>query len=80
MDSYTYRKNEDTHYVPINFTVLANGVCVFMPEDDKIEIFIDNQKIKTMNDPPITTDAQLFNDSVSVLFINKNKLYNLKLK
>lgn len=29
-----------------------------------------------MNDPPITTDAQLFNDSVSVLFINKNKLNN----
>jgi len=80
MTSYTIRVDNDIAYEGVNFTVLSNGVCVHMPSDDTVEIFKDNNKIKTVPNPPFTTDMKLSNDAVSVLFIKDTGLYSVKLK
>jgi hypothetical protein len=80
MSRYSCRLEEDIHDTAVNFTVLSNGICVHLSDDDTIEIFKTNDKVKEVSNPPITTDMRLMNDSTGIIFINKNGLYNLKLK
>lgn len=78
--AYTIRIDEDIIYNGINFTTLKNGVCINILNDDSIEIFQDNTKIKVIQDPPFKTNNRLFNDGTSVYFISQNSLYNVRLK
>jgi hypothetical protein len=80
MSKYTCRIENDIHDTTVNFTCLSNGICVHLADDDTIEVFRTNDKIKEVKDPPITTDMRLLNDSTGIVFINKNGLYSLKLK
>lgn len=80
MSAYTCRMEEDIHDTAVNFTVLSNGICVHLSDDDTIEVFKTNDKVKEVSNPPISTDMRLLNDSTGIIFINKNGLYNLKLK
>ena len=80
MSSYTCRVQNDVQDVTVNFTSLSNGICVHLADDDTVEVFRTNDKIKEIKDPPITTDVHLMNDSTGIIFINKNELYSLKLK
>jgi hypothetical protein len=78
--TYTCRIENDVQGTMVNFTCLSNGVCVHQADDETIEVFRTNDKVKEVKDPPITTDMRLMNDSTGIVFINKNGLYSLKLK
>lgn len=80
MTSYICRVQNDVQEVTVNFTCLSNGICVHLMDDDTVEVFKTNDKIKVVKDPPITTDTRLMNDATGIVFINKNGLYSLKLK
>lgn len=76
---YSVRKENNDGDLTANFTCLANGICIHIFNDDYIEVFKDNNKIKKISDPPITTDICLLNDSDTVLFINNKDIYRLKM-
>lgn len=80
MSSYTCRVQNDVQDVTVNFTSLSNGICVHMADDDTVEVFKTNDKVKEVKNPPITTDVHLMHDATGIVFINKNGLYSLKLK
>jgi len=80
VNSFTSRVEDDIAYEGVNFTCLSNGVCVHIPTDSVVELFRDNSKVKTVANPPFTTDMKLSNDATSVLFINDTGLYTVKLK
>lgn len=80
MSSYTCREQHGIHETSVNFTCLSNRICVHLSDDETIEVFRTNDKVKEVKDPPITTDVHLMNDSTGIIFINKNGLYSLKLK
>lgn len=76
---YSVRKEDNNGDLTANFTCLANGVCVHISNDDYIEVFKDNKKIKKISDPPIAADMSLLNDSDTVLFISNKDIYRLKM-
>jgi len=81
--SYRIRTIDDIDYSPINFVVLANGVCIMMNHDDTIEIFlnrIDKPAVKKIQDPEVNSSMRLCKDGVRVLFLKENKLYSIKTK
>lgn len=80
MNDYTCRKDEKITYVPINFTCLTSGVCIHLPCDDYVEVFRTVDKVKKIDNPPITSDVRLSNDLTGVLFFNKKEFYSLSLK
>lgn len=80
MKSYTVRECRNIPYSNVNFTVLPSGICAHMPTDDEIEVFVGNNKVKTIKNPPITTEMRLVNDRMSVMFINRNALYSITMK
>lgn len=80
VSKYTCRVAEGIQSTVINFTCLNSGICIHLSDDDTVEVFKDNSKIKEVKNPPITMDMRLMNDSTGVVFINKNGLYSLKLK
>lgn len=77
---YTFRCDKDIDLEPINFTVLANGICVSVVDKGKVEVFKDNTKIKVLDKSPIEPSMRIINDGVGVYFINGTKLYSVKLK
>lgn len=79
-DQYTFRQEDTGTDISVNFTVLKNGVCIHIPNDDKVEVFRDNTKVMTVDDPPFSSDMRLLNDTTGVFFINQTKLYSVKLK
>jgi len=66
----------------INFTVLDNGVCVTIHEDDSLEVFHVNigSKFTKIEDPDISSNMILTKSGVTVMFHVQNKLYTLKMK
>jgi hypothetical protein len=80
MEKYTVRHQEDVPYSPVNFTTLANGVTVHIPNDDAIEVFRDNNKVNVVNDPPFDPSMRLVNDTTAVMFVNEKRLQQVKLK
>lgn len=80
MSKYTCRVENGVQDTTVNFTCLSSGICVHLAADDRVEVFKTNDKVKEVKDPPITMGMHLINDSTGILFVNKNGLYNLKLK
>lgn len=80
VNAYSIRVEDDVAYEGVNFTYLSSGVCVHVPSDSMVELFRDNSKVKTVANPPFTTDMKLSNDVTSVLFVNDTGLYTVKLK
>lgn len=81
--SYDLRKIDDISYVGINFTVLDNGVVVYVNEDEEIEIFVNKMgknNVKVIDSRSISGDMRLFSDGVKVLFSEKNKIYQIQMK
>jgi len=76
---YSVRKENNKDDLTANFTCLANGICVHISNDDYIEVFKDNKKIKKIFTPPITTNMLLLNDSDTVLSMNNKDIYRLKM-
>ncbi len=78
--SYTVREDVDTNLDSVNFAVLANGVCVTIIENDRVEIFANNAKVKIAKTPPFDSSMPIFKDGTKDIFSNINKLHWISLK
>ena len=76
--SYNLTRTDDITYGPVNFTVMQNGLCI-MALDSEAQIF-KGDKVKIINNPPFDTSTRLFNKSGGVFFIDRNKIYSVKMK
>lgn len=77
---YSIREEKNVSLDNVNFVVLPNGVCVSITENEKVEVFADNSKLKVTQDPPFDSSMQLYRDGTKVLFCDSNKLYWVSLK
>jgi hypothetical protein len=81
--SYDLRVVKDVTYSGLNFTVLDNGICVCINEEEKVEIFShtkDRADIKEIDDPAIDSSMKLFHKGMKVLFAKGNKLFSMSMK
>jgi hypothetical protein len=92
-DRFIYRFDDefkhDLRIVPdivpmgLNFTVLDNGICVCLTEDEKLEIFRCTKGsvgVKVVEDPTIEADMRLTHKGAQTLFIRDNRIYSLSLR
>ncbi len=80
---YDVRIVEDITNVGLNFTVLENGLCVQIDEDENVVIFRskkDDAKMTIVKDPAITSDMQLFRWGGQVIATKGPRLLRLKMK
>lgn len=75
--TYSVRKTENVDFEPINFTKIPGKVCVLYAGNETIEIFINNQQVKTVEKAPIDAEMTLFNSGGKIYFINDNEIYRL---
>jgi hypothetical protein len=74
---------EDVDFIPVNFTVLDNGVALQITDDDAVEIFFNKPEkgdLKRIEDPEIDSSMRLCKDGTSVLFFKGNKLHSMKMR
>ncbi len=66
----------------LNFTVLDNGVCILINEEEKVEIFHRNNPLnrKVVDDPAIEGDMKLISQGSQTMFTRGNKIYNFSMK
>lgn len=74
------RKTEDVTYDNINFTVMDNGLCMLLSNQNEIELFFNASQCETMQDPPFDSTMKLFSTSDGIFFINGNSLHQVKRK
>ena len=77
------RKIENIAPTGLNFTVLDNGICVSITEEEKIEIFssrYESKGVKSIEDPVIEGDMRLCSVGSQVMFAKGNKLFKLNMK
>ena len=82
-DKYTVRIIDGVDYETLNFTVLDNGVCIMITDDDAIEIFlnrVDKSQVKRIEDPVINSSMKLCKNGTKAMFFRDNKLYEIKMK
>lgn len=80
---YTLRIIQGIDYTPLNFAVLDNGVCVMIPEDNVVELFLnrmDKQEVKRLEDPQIDSSMRLLKDGTRIKFFRDTNLYSIKMK
>lgn len=62
-----------------NFVSLVNGIKV-MVDDEKVTVFKDLYAQKKITGSPFDVSMKLYHDGMSVLFLNDNKIYSVKMK
>lgn len=77
-ENYSITKADNVSYAPINLTVMNNGVCI-MALEAEVHLFKDKQT-KVVNSPPFGSDNKLLNFSGKVVFIDKNKVFSVKMQ
>lgn len=77
---YDIRISNNIDYNTINFLVLNNGLAILLTDSEKIELFRDNNNIKVVENSPFNNSMKLFEINNNVFFIDKNKVFSLKLK
>ena len=76
---YTIRKEEIIDLHPANFIVLPNRFCIAL-DDEKLSIFVDNNKRKEMTSCPFDASMRLYNEESQVLFTDGKTLYSVTMK
>jgi hypothetical protein len=77
---------EDVDFLPVNFTVLDNGLAIHITDDDAVEIFFNDSTskkawdLKRIEDPAIDSSMRLCKDGTRVLFFKGNKLHSMKMR
>ena len=77
------RKVEGITHTGINFVVLDSGVCVYLNEDEKLELFssrLGSKQLKIVEDSILGGDMTLTKKSGQVMFYRGNKLYQMRMK
>ena len=80
---YSLRFSSIGDYIPINFSVLENGVVVLITDDGEMEIFSNqylSTTIKKIVDPVISQEMLLCNRGSKLKFMKNEKLYNISIK
>lgn len=81
--SYDVRIQKDVVFAGINFTVLDNGICVLMNEEEQLEIFkaeAGQGGIKLVEDDALEGDMRLTHKGAAVLVLKGNSIYTMKMK
>jgi serine/threonine protein kinase len=79
---YSIRITKDVSYSGINFTVLDNGICVYINQDDYTELFFnkkDNTDVKLIKDTALA-GGMLFHEGNTTLLARDTILYSIKMK
>jgi hypothetical protein len=79
---YDLRKVEDIPYTGLNFVTLDNGVCVFLNENEELELFSnrkDSTGVRVLADPAVA-GVKLFKNGTQVLFTRGNMVYKMSLR
>lgn len=76
--TYTVRIDNDVPLQDINFIIKDNGVCI-SSNDDKLEIFADNTKVKLV-DSPLNNNEVLASYKNDTYVINGDGLYKISSK
>lgn len=73
---------KDVGLYSLNFTVLQTGVCLFINENEELELFRLSQPLhKTvLKDTAISSDMILSNHGAKAMFYKENKLFEFSLK
>jgi len=82
-DGYDIKEYKDVNYSGINFTVLDNGICAHLNEDDKLVLFPaqrNNNQAKEVEDDVLDGDMRLFSCGVQTMFYKGNKAYSIKMR
>jgi serine/threonine protein kinase len=80
---YDTRIVKDVSYSSLNFTVLDNGVCVCITEDEIVEIFSNKRNsstITSIDDSGIDSSMKLFHKGTKVMFAKGNKLHSMTMR
>ncbi len=82
-DSYSVQKVVDITPTGLNFTVLDNGICVNINEEEKLELFMNDKNTtdaKIVEDKAINGDNRLYKDGNTVLFAHEERIFKMKMK
>jgi hypothetical protein len=82
-DAYDLRTARDVAAQGLNFVTLANGVCVCITEDEKLEVFSATKgasSLKVVSDPALGSDMRLMKVSGKVGFERAGNVYSMSLK
>lgn len=80
---YDCRILDGADFSTTNFTVLENGICVTINDNDSVEIFsssLKSAKETSIKDPDINSSMNLCKDSTRVMFFKDKELYSLKMR
>lgn len=78
--SYEVSEKKNVTYTGLNFTVLDNGLCVHIDEDENIEIFNKLSNAKSVTDDVISNDMMLCHKGAQVMFTKDNAIYSMTMK
>jgi len=81
--NYTVRVKNNITLTDVNFTVLDNGICAHLNDEEKLELFVvsnSSNDIKEIEDSTVLSgDMKLMSYGTQVMFTKNNKLYSLKM-
>lgn len=80
---YDVRKIEDITFVGLNFTVLSNGICVSLTEEEDVEIFHsekDQGGVKKYQDSSLKGDMELYHQGNQTVFTRGSELFTISVK
>ncbi len=80
--NYEVAHKKNVTYMGLNFTVLDNGVCVHIDEDENIELFhVDKlSSAKVVTDPAIDNGMMLYHRAATAMFAKDNALYSIAMR
>lgn len=82
-DSYDLRVIDNINPNGLNFTVLDNGTCISITEEEKVEIFSslkDAVGVKSIADPAVKANMRLCHNGAQVRFAHGNKIYSFSIR
>ncbi|HUU88600.1 MAG TPA: serine/threonine-protein kinase [Candidatus Glassbacteria bacterium] len=80
---YDLKVEPDVQNIDINFTVLDNGVCVLINQNDELEMFHSKHTStsgKVIQNQLIGNDMRLYSNGSRLLFAKGSKLYSMSMK
>jgi len=79
---YEIYEDIDITNIDLNFTVLNNNVCVLMIDDNKMRIFFNDYKNKTIREvnSPNINNIHLSKNYKGLTFFKDNKLFSISIK
>lgn len=74
---YSCEQQADVPPSSPNFTVLANGICAHINEQEELELFLNRpgSKVKVVQDPMLSNDMRLCRSGGDVLFTQSQHVF-----